>query len=125
MFSLNSDGDFKNMERFLKRISDGDIFGNLDSYGQIGTIALAIATPKRSGLTAESWMHHVDKGKGGWTISWSNSNVNAGVNIALILQYGHGTGTGGYVPGYDYINPAMQPIFDRIAEDAWRAVNNA
>lgn len=97
----------------------------LDRFGQEGVAALSSATPVDSGKTAASWSYEIERGDGKTVISWSNSNVNDGVNIAVILQYGHGTGTGGFVQGRDYINPAIQSVFDRIAEEAWREVTKS
>ena len=84
--------------------------------------ALASATPTETGKTASSWFYEISHNKGSATITFSNSNINKGVPIAIILQYGHGTGTGGWVEGRDYINPAIQPIFDKIANEAWKEV---
>ena len=95
---------------------------NLDKYGQEGVAALASATPVDSGLTASSWYYEITHTKDSSTITFLNSHVNDGVPIAIILQHGHGTGTGGWVEGRDYINPAIQPIFDKIANNAWREV---
>jgi hypothetical protein len=97
----------------------------LESLGQKGVAALSSATPVDSGLTAASWSYEISNKNGRTTITWFNSHVESGVNIAIILQYGHGTGTGGYVSGRDYINPAIQPIFDQIAEDMWKKVTSA
>jgi hypothetical protein len=94
----------------------------LDRYGKEGVAALASATPSDSGLTARSWYYKITEAKGSIELSFHNSNIQNGVPIAVILQYGHGTGTGGWVQGRDYINPAIQPIFDKIANDAWREV---
>ena len=94
----------------------------LRKYGQAGVEALAAATPKDTGETAASWSYEIVQTRNGYSIFWNNSNVNRGVNIALILQYGHGTGTGGYVRGIDYINPAIRPVFDEIANAAWKEV---
>ena len=96
----------------------------LERYGQMGVDALSSATPVDSGVTASSWTFEIEQTSKGATISWLNSNVNQNVVIALILQYGHGTGTGGYVEGRDYINPAMRPVFDKIAEQAWKEVTS-
>jgi hypothetical protein len=95
---------------------------DLDKYGREGVAALASATPVDSGLTASSWYYEIVRTNGSVTINFNNSNIQNGVPIAVILQYGHATGTGGYVQGRDYINPAIRPIFDRIANDAWREV---
>lgn len=97
----------------------------LDKYGKMGVSALASATPADTGRTADCWEYEVVTQQGRATIHWSNSNQNKGVYIAVILQYGHGTGTGGYVQGIDYINPAIRPVFDRIIEEAWAEVVNS
>ena len=115
-------GSLRKTTNFLKRIKRHNFYAGLDQYGQIGVDALSAATPIDSGNTAASWTYSIEKTKQGVIIFWSNSNVNAGVNIAVILQYGHGTGTGGWVEGRDYINPAIRPIFDDIAENAWKEV---
>lgn len=94
----------------------------LDQYGAKGVAALSAATPVRSGETANSWDYKIEQSGQRYSISWTNSNINNGVNIALIIQLGHGTGTGGYVQGVDYINPALRPIFDQMAEEAWQEV---
>ena len=100
----------------------GDIFSGLDRYGQMGVNALASATPVDTGLTAQSWKYRIVKTRGRYTIEWYNTNVHNGSNVAILIQYGHGTGTGGFVQGRDYINPATRPIFDQIADDVWRKV---
>lgn len=123
--SFESRGSFKNTERFLKKMKEEEIFKALDRYGAEGVAALASATPKDSGLTAGSWNYEVTNTKGGWTISWTNNVFAGSAPLVIMLQYGHGTGTGGYVVGRDYINPAMRPIFDKIANDVWKAVTSA
>lgn len=125
MITIESKGSFKNLDKFLQRMSKGDIFRSLDQYGREGAQALASATPKESGLTAASWGYEVFNDRAGWTIRWYNSNVVDGVPVAILLQVGHGTGTGGYVSGRDYINPALKPVFDRIAESVWKVVTSA
>lgn len=125
MVSFTSSGSWSRTEHFLALIQRGQFFRNLEDAGQRGVDALAAATPRDTGLTAESWSYRVEVGLGSAKIEWTNSNINEGVPIAVILQYGHGTGTGGYVQGRDYINPAMQPIFDNIADEVWRAVTSA
>ena len=120
-----SKGDFNNTFRFLNKMSKFQINKILEKYGQMGVSALASATPVDSGKTAESWGYEISIGKEGATIYWTNTNQNKGVYIAVILQYGHGTGTGGYVQGIDYINPAIRPVFDKIAEEAWMEVVNS
>ena len=111
-------GNFDNTERFFKRALEKKYMANLDKYGREGVQALASATPVDSGLTAESWYYKIIQTKLGFTITWGNTNIVNGVPIAIILQYGHGTNNGGYVQGRDYINPAIQPIFDKILQDA-------
>ncbi len=96
----------------------------LERYGRAGVSALAAATPKDSGLTAASWGYEITHNRKETAIIFTNSNISNGVNIAIILQYGHGTGNGGYVAGRDYINPAIQPIFDKMANEAWREVTS-
>ena len=115
-------GNFKKTRKFLKRCSNLQLDDLLDQYGKEGVEALARATPKETGKTAASWNYAVHKSDGRITITWSNSNIVDGVPIAVILQYGHGTRNGGYVEGVDYINPAMRPIFERIAQRAWGEV---
>ncbi|WP_347553506.1 HK97 gp10 family phage protein [Faecalibacterium sp. OF04-11AC] len=115
-------GNFKKTRKFLKRCSNLQLDDLLDQYGKEGVEALARATPKDTGKTAASWSYAVHKSDGRITITWSNSNIVDGVPIAVILQYGHGTRNGGYVEGVDYINPAMRPIFERIAQRAWGEV---
>ena len=122
MIKFRHKGDFSNLTRFLERAKEGVHAGVLDKYGREGVAALASATPVDSGLTASSWYYEITNTKGSATITFLNSHVNKGVPIAIILQYGHGTGTGGWVQGRDYINPAIQPIFDKIANEAWREV---
>ena len=111
-------GDWKKTKRFLRHCSQLRLDEVLDQYGQEGVDALALATPKKTGKTAASWSYEVTKTENTITIAWKNSNVVDGVPIAVVLQYGHGTRNGGYVVGTDYINPAMRPIFERIAERA-------
>jgi len=115
-------GNFERTDRLLKGAKEKKYLKVLDKYGQEGVAALAAATPTDSGLTAESWDYKIQNGSGGYRIMWTNSNVNDGVPIAIIIQYGHGTGTGGYVQGRDYINPAMRSVFDNIADKAWEEV---
>lgn len=121
MISFNQKGDFSSLEKFLLKSKDNRL-SELDRLGQKGVNALAAATPINSGETANSWSYEIVRQKTTTSIVWSNSNVVNGVNIAVILQYGHGTQNGGYVEGKDYINKAIQPIFDEIAELAWKEV---
>lgn len=122
MFSVSSSGSFDSTEAWLRKLATGDIFSRLESYGVEGVNALASATPVESGLTASSWIYEIIQDASSYSIVWSNTNVVDGRPIAILLQYGHGTGTGGYVQGRDYINPALQPIFDRIAAEVWKVV---
>ena len=124
MIRFKHKGDFRHTEAFFKKASDRSYLHTLKKYGQAGVDALASATPKESGATAAAWSYEIVPSDGGYSIYWSNSNINKGVNIAVILQYGHGTGTGGYVKGRDYINPAIRPIFDQIANEAWKEVTS-
>lgn len=125
MISFQSSGSFRNTEKFLNRMSRGDIFTALNKYGQMGVSALASATPTETGTTAAAWDYTVEHSFGSYSITWTNSHIVEGENIAILLQYGHGTGTGGYVAGRDYINPAIKPIFDQIADEVWKAVTSA
>lgn len=122
MITFKHKGDFSRLTRFLQRAKEVIRLSDLDKYGRAGVDALASATPKDSGETANSWHYGIEHSRGSVRINFSNSNVNQGVPIAIILQYGHGTGTGGWVEGRDYINPAIQPIFDQIANNAWEEV---
>lgn len=118
-------GDFTKTERFLNRMKRREYLNVLDEFGRDGVQALRNATPVDSGATAEAWDYEIKRARDYTEIVWTNSNINDGVPIAVILQYGHGTGTGGYVQGRDYINPAIRPIFDKIAEKAWKVVTSA
>ena len=122
MISFRHKGDFSKFTKFLEKAKQTIRIGELDRYGREGVAALASATPIDSGETANSWYYDIDYTKESIVISFNNSHIHDGVPIAIILQYGHGTGTGGWVQGRDYINPAVQPIFDKIADDAWREV---
>jgi hypothetical protein len=118
----SSSGSFKSLEAQLQKMRDGQIFEQLTHYGQEGVSALAAATPAESGVTASSWSFEIIRDATSWSIVWGNSNMAGPTPVAVLIQLGHGTGTGGYVEGRDFINPALQPIFDRIANDAWKAV---
>lgn len=122
MISFKQQGDFSKTLKFLGTASKGIQITDLDQYGMEGVNALSKATPVDSGLTAASWSYTITKEKGKVTISWCNSNVIGHTPIAVILQYGHGTKNGGWVSGRDYINPAMRPIFDKMANSAWKEV---
>lgn len=122
MVIVKQKGDFSKTEKFLNSTSKKLYYRNLQKYAEQGVAALASATPVDSGTTANSWGYEIRQTKNSVSIYWTNSNVNKGVPIAVIIQYGHGTRNGGYVQGRDYINPAMRPIFDKIAESVWKEV---
>ncbi len=122
MVSFRQKGDFSKLSRYLQRVKEVVKLSDLDKFGKEGVEALASATPSDSGITSESWYYKIEHRNGSSILSFHNSNVNKGVPIAIILQYGHGTRNGGWVRGRDYINPAIQPIFDRIASEAWKEV---
>ena len=120
--TVSQSGDFRNLEQFLKNAERGDYLKVLERFGRMGVDALSAATPIESGTTANSWSYEIVHKNGSAEIDFNNSNINKGVNIAIIIQYGHGTGTGGYVQGIDYINPALRPVFEQIADAAWKEV---
>lgn len=122
MIGVSSKGSFDKTEKFLKKILTGEFFANLDKHGRAGVRALADATPIDTGRAASSWIYKIVRTKTTVRIEWHNSDVENGANVAVLIQYGHGTRNGGYVQGIDYINPAMKPVFERIAEDIWRQV---
>lgn len=124
MITIKSSGSYKNTYDFLNRIIQGSIFSDLDHYGRVGVDALSNATPIESGETAQSWRYKVVRSKTHTGIQWYNNHVVDGSNIAVLIQYGHGTGTGGYVTGRDYINPAIRPVFDSIADAVWKKVTS-
>lgn len=115
-------GGFEKTSKFLKSIKEKRFLKKLDVWGREGVEALSSATPVDTGVTAASWDYEIHYGKSSVELVWTNSNTNKGISIALLIQYGHGTGSGGYVQGRDYINPAMKPVFDKIAEEAWKEV---
>lgn len=125
MLGITHKGDFKKTEKFLKKSLGRDYLTILNKYGQQGVSALSASTPVDTGLTASSWSYEIIQNADGISVVWTNSNVNKYVNIAIILQYGHGTRNGGWVEGRDYINPALQPIFDKMAEAAWKEVTDS
>lgn len=125
MIKLSYTGDWDKTASFLKRASKMNIHHILQKYGEKGVEALKANTPKLTGVTSESWSYEIVKQNKGYTIRWNNSNIQNGVLIALIIQYGHGTRNGGYVQGIDYINPSLQPIFEQLANDAWKEVTNS
>ena len=125
MISVQQRGSFRRTENFLKKMSRGDIFRTLDRYAKQGVVALASATPHQTGASAASWNYEVRRTRGSYSITWTNSHMAGGTPLVILLQFGHGTGTGGYVQGRDFINPAIRPIFDKIAEEGWKAVTSA
>lgn len=124
MIKVTNSGSFKKTTRWLEHMMHGDVFRMLDGAGEIGVRALSAATPEETGQTAHSWGYRTGTGKGFYYIEWFNTHTHNGANIAILLQYGHGTGTGGYVAGRDYINPAMKPVFDKLADDLWKKVTS-
>ncbi len=122
--TMTSSGNFNHIEEFFRKIKKRYYLSKIEKYAKQGVDALASVTPVDTGLTASSWGYEIHESDTGIEIYWTNSNINDGVNIAVILQYGHGTGTGGYVQGRDYINPAIQPYFDQIAEAAWKEITS-
>ena len=125
MISFRQKGDFSKLTRFLERAKNLVHLSDLDKFGREGVAALASATPVDTGKTAASWYYDIKISKESASITFDNSNIQNGVPIAIILQYGHGTRNGGWVEGRDYINPVIQPIFDKIAEEAWKEVTKA
>jgi hypothetical protein len=122
VIEIESKGSFNNTEDWLKRMSKGDIFTALEAYAKKGVLALEQATPLDSGETARSWTYTIEHSRGRYEIIFRNTHIVNGTPIAILIQYGHGTGTGGYVQGRDYINPVIQPLFDQIANDVWKVV---
>lgn len=122
MITFRHKGDFSKLTSYFERVKRVVRLSDLDKYGREGVAALASATPIDTGLTASSWYYEITNANGSVSINFYNSNIQNGVPIAIILQYGHGTRNGGWVQGRDYINPAVQPIFDKIANNAWEEV---
>ena len=122
MITFTQKGDFSKLDSYLNNLKG--LFGrsDLDEYGRMGVEALSSATPYDSGNTAGSWYYKIERNGNQVSLEFCNSNINKGVQIAIILQYGHGTGTGGWIEGRDYINPAIQPVFDEIANELWKEV---
>lgn len=125
MLSVEATGNTRNTDAFLSSIIKGDLYSGLEPLAQQGVDALRAWTPKDSGLTADLWKFEIEITDGAVTIWWLNTNIVNGFSVAIGLQYGHGTGTGGWVEGYDYINPALQPVFDAISNKVWKEVQNA
>ena len=122
MITIESQGEWKLTRNWFDKMTKLDLALIMNQFGKEGVSALAAATPSRSGLTSKSWNYEVTRKGNNWKITWTNSNVNKGANIAVLVQYGHGTRNGGYVVGRDYINPAIRPVFDKIAQKAWKEV---
>lgn len=125
MIEIKTTGEFKNTNRFLKKMSNIDIDKILNSYGRLGVEELKKATPKDTGKTANSWDYEIEKKDGKISLIWTNNNINKGALIAILIQYGHGTRNGGYVQGVDYINPALRTTFDRMSKELWKAVTSS
>lgn len=125
MIEVTASGSFDNTEAFLRNAMRPDVFDRLSRYGQEGVDALKAATPVDSGETANAWYYEILKDSSSWSIVWGNDHVEEGRPIAVLLQYGHGTRTGGYVEGRDYINPALRPIFDQMESEGWKVVISA
>src|SRR5580765_97869 len=122
MITITQKGSFRNTERYLSKLKSAQLFAVLNKYGSLGQNALSNATPADTGLAANSWFYTIEQRPGYYSIRWHNSDVENGFPVAVMIQYGHGTGTGGYVQGRDYINPAIRPIFDQIVAEAVREV---
>lgn len=122
LIKIKHKGNFNNAERFFNRVLKREYLNILDNYGKMGVDALRQATPSVSGKTADSWNYGIEEGNGTVTLYWTNSNENQGVNIAILLIYGHGLQNGSYVQGIDFVNPAMRPIFEKIADESWKEV---
>lgn len=121
-----SSGSWDDTEKWLKKMAQGSsIFSQLEHFGQAGVAALSAATPRESGETAGAWFYQIIQKQGSWSIVWGNNHVEDGRQIAVLLQYGHGTGTGGYVAPHDYINPALRPIFDQAVAEGWKVVTES
>lgn len=126
MIAFESKGDFSNIELFLAKMKRGDLYSSLETFGRQGVRALANATPVESGLSAASWEYEIEiSPRRSYSIIWTNRNLVNGIPVVILLQYGHGTGTGGYVRGRDFINPAIRPIFDQIADAMWKVVTKS
>lgn len=125
MFSITQSGSFKNTQAFLNAMQRMDILSVLRKYGALGVQALSSHTPMDSGRAASSWSYEVGRTGNTYFINWLNSDVENGFPVVIMLQYGHGTGTGGYVQGHDFINPAIRPIFDQISDEVWKVVTSA
>lgn len=125
MITFHAEGDFKKLNSWFEKVLEIGNLGVLDKYGKEGVKALSNATPILTGLAASSWYYTIERKGSTVSVIWSNSDIEGGCNVALLLQYGHGTRNGGYVQGIDYINPAIRPIFEEMAKNAWKEVINA
>lgn len=125
IIQVQTRGNTNHVEDFLRKMMRGDPFSRLQRYGAEGVAALAAATPKDLGETAAAWRYEIKKEGSSYTLSFLNDHVEEGVNIAIIIQYGHGTGTGGYVAPRDYINPVIKPLFERMKADVWKEVRSS
>jgi hypothetical protein len=123
--NVTTSGSLAKTENFLRRVSQPSLFSVMDHYAQLGVSALAAATPVDTGETASQWGYEIEHSRGRHSITWTNAHTVGGTPVAIMLQYGHGTGTGGYVQGQDFINPALKPIFDKISDEVWKAVTSA
>jgi hypothetical protein len=124
MISVTSTGSFAKTTKYLEYLKENKMFNGFDAYGRRGVDALSSATPRDTGRAATSWGYRVIHERGKHGIEWYNTDIEGGVNVAILIQYGHGTGTGGYVQGIDYINPVIRPLFNDILNDVWRQVTN-
>ena len=122
MIRVSSSGSFKKTEDFINKMKRGDAFARLEQFGQMGVDILASATPIDTGLTKESWTYSIIRKRRRYSIIWHNTNVVSGVPVVILIQYGHATRDGAWVEGRDYINPVIQPLFDKIANDVWKEV---
>lgn len=122
MITFKEKGNFSKLNTYLEKIKESIKIGNLDKYGRDGVAALSSATPKETGKTASSWYYEIKRENGSVSINFNNTNINKGVPIAIILQMGHATRNGGWVEGIDFINPALKPIFEQLANEAWEEV---
>jgi len=125
VITFKQHGNFRKLDNFLERMKESVNLSSLDKYGRQGVQLLMNATPVDTGLTASSWRYDIIREKGRVRLVFGNTNIQNGVQIAVILQYGHATGNGAWVEGRDYINPAIQPLFDEIVDNAWEEVRKA
>lgn len=125
MISFETNKDFKHIDSFFEKMLEVGRIGELNKYGRMGVAALKENTPKDTGLLKDSWGYEIERTVEGTKIIWTNDDVEGGFNVAILLQYGHGTKTGHWVEGIDFINPALAPVFNKIAEDAWKEVTDA